>query len=462
MPIDPSVFNNIKSFADYQKADQDFQARKAAAAQTLQSGAIDQASKANVYATQVLSAASATGDQNAYDQAKQTLQGQGIDTSTWAPDVQSGAQQAQAARLAQSPLGTLFNAQQKVIGNNIAGTAAMGSTDAAGAAGFIQPVPSITPSGGVIITPQITNQAPQPAPAPAPPAPAPAPAPAASNAPAPMGNQVKIGTAAGDQAVSDMYDAPPAPQPAPALAKFSAPKQKDGETIQAYKQRVDTALEAYRADPAYIAANAAASETGKAQADAAKAAVGAGANYDQVVQTINGIKALNNSPTGLPQDRGFLPASTQASLAQNLGGTAIGNALGVPPQAVADNENAFTKLNEAQTIGAIKELASTGQIRMTRTLENILNRGYLIEPGSSPTSKNQQSDLILAELNNSKIAAQNVNTGLNGGQATPYQPMPATGGTPAASAPPSGGTLYGTSGGKNVYKMPDGSFLMEQ
>lgn len=454
MPIDPSVFNNIKSFADYQKADQDFQARKALAAQQLQGGAIDQASKANVYATQVLSAAAASGDQGAYDQGLQTLKNNGVDVSAWAPDVQTGAQQAQAARMAQSPLGTLFNAQQKVIGNNIAGTAAMGSTGAAAATGFLQPVPSISPSGGISITPQMTTQAP-----------APAAAPAASNAPAPMGSQVQAGTPAGDQAISDMYGAAPASAPpAPAATsiappRFSPPKQDAGETNQAYNQRVQTAFEAYKADPAYIAASAAAGATGKNQADASKAAVGAGANYDQVVQTINAIKALNSSPAGLPQDRGFLSASTQAKLAQNLGDTTIGNMLGVPPQAVADNENAFTKLNEAQTIGAIKELASTGQIRMTRTLENILNRGYLIEPGASPASKNQQSDLILAELNNSKIAAQNVNAGMNGGQAAPYQKMP------VAAAPtgvPAGATLYGTSGGKNVYKLPDGTFLMEQ
>jgi enamine deaminase RidA (YjgF/YER057c/UK114 family) len=38
MPIDPNVFDKIKTFTDYQKADQDFQMRKALAAQQLQTG----------------------------------------------------------------------------------------------------------------------------------------------------------------------------------------------------------------------------------------------------------------------------------------------------------------------------------------------------------------------------------------------------------------------------------------
>lgn len=447
MAFDANPFANLKTFADYQKADQAFQLQKAAQQQALQSGGIDAASKSNIYATQVLSGAVA-GGQPAYDQAKQGLNQMGIDTSNWAPDVETGAQQAQAARLAQSPLGSLLNAGLKGEANNIAATQAMGSV-----------------TGGQQLDPLSQSlmgkiglgaaQASQP--------------PIQSNVvPAP-----KTAMTAPQQsaALSDIYSAPPeattnvmpnatANTPASSIPRFNPPAQQQGETNQAYNQRVQTAFEAYKADPNYVQANAAAAASGKDQAEANKAAIGAGANYDQVVQTINGIKDLVNSPAGLPQDRGFIPASTQAKLSQNIGGTTLGNVLGIAPQAQADNENAFTKLNEAQTIGAIKELASTGQIRMTRTLENILNRGYLIEPGASSASKSQQANLILAELNNSKIAAQNVNSGLNGGQATPLQAMPTANAAPQGA--PTGATLYGTSGGKSVYKLPDGSFVMEQ
>jgi len=121
MPIDPSsIFGNIKTYADYQKAEEDFALRKAAAQQQLTTGAIDAETKKNTYASQLLSAATANGDQYTYDAAKQHLQNLGVDTSMFAPDVQSGAQQAQALRLATSPLGSLLPALQRENANAIA------------------------------------------------------------------------------------------------------------------------------------------------------------------------------------------------------------------------------------------------------------------------------------------------------------------------------------------------------
>lgn len=420
MPLDAGVFDKLKTFQDYQRADQDFQMRKQLAAQQLQSGDIDAASKSNIYATQVLSGAVA-GGQPAYDQARQALQQRGIDVSNWAPDVQTGAKQAEAARLAQSPLGSLLNAQLKDQSNQIAAAQALGSTNQTAFPSIVGRAPAIPqapaaqpvqqdgggmPTGAIPMaprsdpalfasTPQITTSTPQ----------------GGENLPATL-------------PPADAGITPRPPHPTPAMQRFSPPAQNPGETIAAYNQRAQQAFEAYKADPNYVAAQAAASVTGKDRAEATKDAIGANANFDQVVQTINGIKDLIKSPAGLPQDRYGLPAGGRAWLNQNFG-----------DQKLADNSNAFTKLNEAQTIGAIKELASTGQIRMTRTLENILNRGYLIEPGASPTSKDQQANLILAELNNSKIAAQNVDAGLSGGQAAPYQQMP------AAAAPTQGGVV---------------------
>ncbi len=417
--VDFKGYNDSNKFVDYQQANQAFQLQKALQAQQLQGGAIDAASKANIYKTQLLSGAVA-GGQGAYDQAKQTLQQQGIDTSEFAPDAQTAAQQLQQARLAQSPLGTLFNAAQKDQTNQLA---------LAGLTG------QITPGAIAPRIPQISAPG------------VPLPGGAADNAPVQYGNApiqdatTAITAPASPQPVAPqatpVAQAPIAAQPQttavlPSVPKFSPPAQKPGETLAAYNARTQQAFEAYKSDPAYLSSQAAATETGKAQADAAKAAVGANANYDQVVQTVNGIKALNNSPAGLPQDRYGIPASWRAAANQNFG-----------DQKLADNNNTFNKLNEAQTIGAIKELASTGQIRMTRTLENILNRGYLIEPGSSPTSKNQQADAILAELNNNRIATQNVNTGLSGGQAAPYQQIP-TAATP--STPQPGTTMDGIDG----------------
>lgn len=130
MPLDTSVFDKIKTFGDYQKADQEFQLKKQLVGQQLQSGGIDAASKANIYATQLLSGAAA-GGQSSYDQARQNLTNQGIDVSNYAPDVQTASQQLQSARLAQSPLGPLLNAGLKVDSNNIAAVQAAGGSNAA-------------------------------------------------------------------------------------------------------------------------------------------------------------------------------------------------------------------------------------------------------------------------------------------------------------------------------------------
>lgn len=408
-------FANLKTFEDYNKADQDFQARKALAAQQLQTGGIDAASKANIYKTQVLSGAVA-GGQPAFDTARAQLQQMGIDTSDIAPDVQTASQQLNASRLAQSPLGPLINAGLKDQANQIAAASAMGNANQT-------EFPSLL---GGVVPGLVKTGSPQPAPI----APKAAPrgtmtAPqqaanmadlySADNAPVQtnvMPNAVTSGapapaniTAPGDTQVTQVAT--------PTIKPFSFRAQQPGETLGAYKDAQQQAFEQYKAVPDYLKAKAKSEALGKDQADAEKNAIGAAANYDQVVQTINGIKSLIDAPGGLPQDRYGVPAGAKAWFSQNFG-----------DQLQANNANAFTKLNEAQTIGAIKELASTGQIRMTRTLENILNRGYLIESGASDVSKKQQADTILAELQNSKVAAQNVDTGLNGGAQGAYTPMP--------------------------------------
>ena len=87
---------------------------------------LQQQSQQNVLATQVLSAASSTGNQGLYDSAKMHLSSGGIDTSMWPQDVGSGQTFAQSARLAQSPLGSLLNAGAKMDANNIAANTAAG------------------------------------------------------------------------------------------------------------------------------------------------------------------------------------------------------------------------------------------------------------------------------------------------------------------------------------------------
>lgn len=127
MPIDFQGYNNSNKFLDYQKLDQEFQLKKQLAAQQLQTGGIDAASKANIYKTQLLSGAVA-GGQPAYDQARATLQSQGIDTSEFAPDVGTATAQVNAARLAQAPAYQLLNTALKVDSNNIQRNTAAGDS----------------------------------------------------------------------------------------------------------------------------------------------------------------------------------------------------------------------------------------------------------------------------------------------------------------------------------------------
>lgn len=400
MPVDASIFNNIHNYQDYNMANQDFLARQKAAQ-------LDAATKANVLKAQVVGAGAGSGDQDTYLKAVQSLQQMGIDTSDVPADINAGVGYANAAINAQKPY-ALGNAQIKAIGANAAGISALGSQGDATAAGLSIPVPqgAITPAQARTLPPQaITRSAPR----------------------TPIANQVQAGTPEGVQALNDLYGDNSAPAAPVVLTQNNTVPSQPVKAADETPANFNARLAAWNDQPLVIQAKAKSTATGKDQAEAEKAAIGASANYDQVVQTINGITDLNHSVAGLPQDRGFVPAKAKAYLAQNFGDTDIGNAFGVPSQALADNANKFTKLNEAQTIGAIKELASTGQIRMTRTLENILNRGYLIEPGASPKSKDEQAQTILTELENSKIAAQNVNTGLNGGQSLSMQPIPASG-----------------------------------
>lgn len=147
---------------------------------------------------------------------------------------------------------------------------------------------------------------------------------------------------------------------------------------------------------------------GEQAAEAKKGAIESGEGYNQVEQTIEALKKLSDNPD-LPQSLYGIPAKQQAWFSQNFGN-----------QKTANAANTFNTINESQTINAIRDLAATGQIRMTRTLENIINKGYLIDPDASPEAKKEQANAIETELRNSMIAAQNVNAKMNGGQQQQY------------------------------------------
>jgi hypothetical protein len=144
------------------------------------------------------------------------------------------------------------------------------------------------------------------------------------------------------------------------------------------------------------------------QVEANKNAIESQEGYGQLEPTINALKTLAADPN-LPQQRAGMSAEQRAAFSQNFGN-----------QQTADTYNTFNKINESDGIKAIQSLASNGQIKMTKALENMVNRGYLIDPNASPTSKVEQANAVDAELKNSMIAAQNVSAKMNGGKTQPY------------------------------------------
>lgn len=392
MALDTNVFDKIKTFADYQKAEQDFQMRKALAQQQLQSGGIDAATKSNIYATQVLSGALA-GGQPAYDQAKQGLQQMGIDTSNWAPDVETGAQQAQAARLAQSPLGSLLNAGLKAESNGIAATAAMGSTQGGAQLDPLSAslVGKIAPAFGGQNTPQSSVS------------------PMQSTA-TPI-SRPEMQPAQQATAMNELYgDAPAQPvvsQQQPASAKFNPPTQAQGETNQAYNQRIQTAFEAYKADPALLAENkkndTSAGKQGEAIGDATKTLNIMQSNLPQVLQRFQDMRA----------------AASKAGYGSGYNNEGDGFLQNMQNNFSSETSDANAVLKQRAAQGILPELGpqlAQAGIRGNKFLETIATSASGLDLNAPPSAKLKAIDgLENTYINNLKATAAQLRA--NGQQA---------------------------------------------
>lgn len=206
--------------------------------------------------------------------------------------------------------------------------------------------------------------------------------------------------------------------------------------IPALKPVVDTMLNVQKTNQE--------SPTGKNIADANKSAIDATQGFNQVKASLGSLEALIGKEDengkfipneNLPQTRGLLTAEQKANVSQRFG-SAAGEAEGLfGTQKTSDDYKEFSKLNESQTVKAIQTLADSGQIKMTKTLENIVNKGYLVDPEASPESKWKQAKIVETELENSMIAAQNVSKSMTGGQTQPMKsPLPTTAASQAQGA----------------------------
>lgn len=430
--------------------------------QALQTGGIDEATKANAYATQIISAGAA-GGQKSYDAARQHLQGMGIDVSGYAPDVATGASQAAAARQALiSPLG-MMNAQIQAAGVG-AKIADVNGTQAApiGATALPSPTPALgtpnlntvipraasvsgTPAPGALpaddtgVTVQDPSTAPQ---APSPNLPPPLPVRPTLNTIIPQSGAIPNGNALPP---SNNVVQPAVLQPATGFVPSQGPQNENPE---AKAKRIASELAVYNANPA----NAAAMEQAKAQASTLGKDQGAQPEKTAASQELFGrisqnLDAMLQENPNVPSQGVLLSAADKAAISQRAGSATahpVLNFLGIGDnQAAANSYNAFTKVNKAQILNGIQDLVQSGSIRNSRALIQLVGDVNAIDENASPESRAQQIMAVKAELQNLMTSTENINADLNGGEKQPYAPIPMTAPATAPAAPSGNGWSYG-------------------
>lgn len=216
MPVDPSVFNNVKTYQDYKNQQDAVDLQRAQVGAALGTANIDNLTKQNVLKGQYLSAAAGTGNQETWDATKNKLGALGIDTSDIPSDVTNGAKYADALKIAQSSYGALIN----------------GGTKLAGVTGVIPGALANLVGGAAPATQQSANTQPIQAPA------------GATAAPAPVSvNPVNASDLGSDPTiVRAVSQVPNAVRPAvsvPTQTQITMPTKSPTETIDAYKLRPD-------------------------------------------------------------------------------------------------------------------------------------------------------------------------------------------------------------------------------
>lgn len=520
---------------------------------SLVSAGTDLASKQNVLATQMLSAAAGTGDQNVWNATLNHVKAAGISTDAIPTDVKQGADWAQAARLAQSPLGTLLNTTTKLDSNSNQATIAAGNNPAdpnaathallrnavtsqyGPAAGqlFDNHVAAqgkavqMSPQNAQKITDLFDPTSPQATPgSAAPDAPAgAAPAQPAGAAPAQPAvqpqttqnaqatvntiqqhyagmdprDQARIASvtqgaaqlkpfldkgdtqgamnflqqrkqqlaqqAAGGADV-DTQDTDAAiqmlqsgqvdqlkqtvdslltygqavnagqagkQQDAGATPKFVPPANDPAKTQAANQAAYQQALEAYKADPATVAANAKATAQGAASVKEDVNAANTGEMYNKLYQNL---EALRKLVPDMPEQGLILSADDQANISQRAGKSGLLNDIGIGDnQKAANAVRQWDMINHSQILNGLGQLAamsSSGGIRVSVPIVKLMKEGNGISAEGSQDAKLAQIDALEAELRNTQAQAQNVKSDVSGGSRQDYSQIPVQlGGQPA-------------------------------
>lgn len=404
MGVDLSVYGNQKTLADYGNARQQMADQAQQLYQQGQAQNLDLLSKKNIYATQVLSAVSASGDQNAYNMGLQHLKQAGIDTSAWAPDVQTGAQQAQQARLAQSPLGSLLNAANG-MDRNATAAAGVNGTNVVGNA-IANKVLSQGSLGGMPAPQQV----------------------AAMQGPAPSQSDPAAYTpvAAARQQVAQVMGpagtSVPQNQPMPAMAATPPPmtgfiptQGPSNENPAAKRERINSELAVYNASPATKQAMAAAEASGKDAGALPLEAANSQEITDRLRQNVQKLLANNDSTP----DSSWVSPETKAYLSKRFGD-------GKDAGKVAE----WNQIDQQQILSDYGQLVKSGAIKGSRQIFQALQTGSGIPVDEPRSARKDLLSNLLAEIENKNITTQNVNADINGGQQQPYKAIP-TEGAPA-------------------------------
>lgn len=434
------IVGNIKTIEDYGNARQAMQ-------NNLQAQQLDALNKQNVYATQVISGATATGDQGAYNNALQHLQNNGIDVSSWAPDVRTAAVQAQAARqsqYSQNPLAPLLNAATKMDANNVAASSANGTPAVPNA------ISGKILNGGSLVG-ALGGQSPQ----------APQPSLAGNSITPALGGGQWVNPDTQQPNAANLPQSlpettpPQQAQPVPPTAigmpqnnytasdgSFLPPQNDPTKNFAANKAAFEQAFQAHKESPLAVRANAASSEQGKTDVVAQQASDKANELTDRLTQNLKAMLKLNDS---VPS-QGVLPASTGAYASRAMQNNPILNKLGIIGADTSGREatafDQWNQINNQQVLSEIQQFIASGgaNTRINQTLEKIAKAASSIDPNASPESRKAQINNALAELENKNISGKNLVSDNKGQPTQPYTAIPVT--LPNENIP-TGGTLSG-------------------
>lgn len=367
-----AIFGSVKSLRD-------LNVENAVKNQALQEGDIKNANAANLYRTQVLTGAIASGDQNIYNQALTHLGQRGIDVSDLAPDIATGSQQIQAMRQAQysaNPLNAMLGLGLKAEANGIA---AGGTTPEARAAAPLSAAIAGRMLGGsmpgAISPPSL-----------------PAASGGAEAAPDAAGAFASLPVTAG------LKNGSPMPVEGSASG-FMPPVRNQGETAAAWKDRVNLALEQWKTDPSTVKNTATAKNSGDKLGDeigeAAKTVNIMQSNLPMVLQRFEKMRqASKNSSSGFGVD------NEGEGWAQKLANSSVGS---------DETSQANNVLMQAAAQGILPELGPQLQqagVKGNKFLESIATSASGLNMSAKPADKlSLINGLETTYINNLKSSA---------------------------------------------------------